>query len=260
LDWVYDDGGREAAGFKGDADDCTVRAIAIATGLPYHAVYLDLTRRMKMRARRKGKPTVGVKVSPRNGVPIEVSKEFMAERGWQWVPTMSIGSGTTVHLREDELPDGRVIARVSKHVCAVIDGVVRDTFDPSRDGQRAVYGYWVPDDRGGRPVPGAEEERMSEKRVRISRRFLLYLSGTGAWNKREDDPELYDVLVKVKAAPEAKDHSTTLPLDDAERAVLYHYADYFANACGDAAGPDDMDSLADLNAARAAMRQLERLA
>jgi hypothetical protein len=32
---------------------------------------------------------------------------------------------------------------VSKHYCAVIDGVIHDTSDPSRDGTRCVYGYWI---------------------------------------------------------------------------------------------------------------------
>jgi hypothetical protein len=40
--WVYDDGGRTAAGFKGEVDDCAVRAIAIATGTSYREVYGDL--------------------------------------------------------------------------------------------------------------------------------------------------------------------------------------------------------------------------
>jgi hypothetical protein len=28
-------------------------------------------------------------------------------------------------------------------LCAVIDGVIHDTFNPSRGGSRCVYGYWV---------------------------------------------------------------------------------------------------------------------
>jgi hypothetical protein len=39
LPWVYDDGGRYAAGFRPrDVGDCVTRAIAIATGKPYPAV------------------------------------------------------------------------------------------------------------------------------------------------------------------------------------------------------------------------------
>ena len=57
---------------------------------------------------------------------------------------MGIGTGTTVHLAVGELPDGPVIAALSKHMCAVIDGVVQDTYDPTREGTRCVYGYYTP--------------------------------------------------------------------------------------------------------------------
>jgi hypothetical protein len=39
LSFQYDDGGREAAGFKGSTGDCAVRASAIASGRPYKEVY-----------------------------------------------------------------------------------------------------------------------------------------------------------------------------------------------------------------------------
>jgi hypothetical protein len=51
-------------------------------------------------------------------------------------------AGFKVHLREGELPSARLIVRVSKHVTAVIDGVIHDTADPGRDGWRCVYGYY----------------------------------------------------------------------------------------------------------------------
>lgn len=55
---------------------------------------------------------------------------------------MQIGQGCEVHLRADELPPGRLIVSVSKHVTAVINGVIHDTHDPSRDGTRCVCGYF----------------------------------------------------------------------------------------------------------------------
>jgi hypothetical protein len=55
---------------------------------------------------------------------------------------MAIGQGCKVHLRATELPAGRLIVQVSKHLVAVIDGVIRDTSDPSRGGKRCVYGYY----------------------------------------------------------------------------------------------------------------------
>jgi hypothetical protein len=56
---------------------------------------------------------------------------------------MGIGTGCKVHLRDGELPMGRLIVKVSKHVVAVIDGVINDTHDPSRNGTRCVYGYYT---------------------------------------------------------------------------------------------------------------------
>jgi hypothetical protein len=158
IAFAQDDGGRGAAGFKGSAGDCVCRAIAIATDKPYREVYEELTarttawldepargkrqRRAKERANRSG-------ASPRNGVWPEVSRRYLADLGWSWVPTMSIGSGCTVHVRAGELPPGRLILKLSGHFAAVIDGVLHDTHDCSRGGTRCVYGYWQRGPRGG---------------------------------------------------------------------------------------------------------------
>jgi hypothetical protein len=126
--FVYDDGGRAAAGYKGDAGDCATRAVAIATGISYVEVYKALAK------------LAGQTV--RNGTPPNATKRYLADLGWTWTPTMEIGSGCQVHLRADELPSGRLIVRCSKHWVAVIDSVIHDTHDPSRGGTRCVYGYW----------------------------------------------------------------------------------------------------------------------
>ena len=42
LKFVNNDGGRAAAGYRGQAGDCVVRSIAIVTGLPYQKIYNDL--------------------------------------------------------------------------------------------------------------------------------------------------------------------------------------------------------------------------
>ena len=56
---------------------------------------------------------------------------------------MQIGSGCKLKLSEAELPKGGIISRVSRHICAVIDGVLYDTYDCSRDGSQCVYEYWI---------------------------------------------------------------------------------------------------------------------
>ena len=59
----------------------------------------------------------------------------------KWVPTMQIGSGCKIHLRADELPSGRIICRLSKHLTAVIDGIVNDTYNPARERTLIEYGH-----------------------------------------------------------------------------------------------------------------------
>jgi hypothetical protein len=43
MKFVFHDGGRAAAGFKGGTNDCLCRSISIIAGLPYHEVYDALT-------------------------------------------------------------------------------------------------------------------------------------------------------------------------------------------------------------------------
>jgi len=135
----YNDGGREAAGYKGKAGDCVTRAIAIATGKPYQEVY-DAINGMSA-SERTGSRKRG-KSNARTGVYKNTTRKYMESLGWKWIPTMQIGSGCKVHLKADELPAGRLVVSVSKHMVAVIDGVINDTFDPSRNGTRCVYGYF----------------------------------------------------------------------------------------------------------------------
>jgi|SRR5262245_1678553 len=136
----YNDGGREAAGFKGKTGDCVTRAIAIATGMPYLDVYAlvnEAGRDERAPTKRRGRRS-----SARTGVRKPTTRQILAGLGWYWTPTMQIGQGCKVHLRASELPPGRLVVQVSKHLVAVIDGVIHDTFDPSRRGRRCVYGYW----------------------------------------------------------------------------------------------------------------------
>ena len=135
MKYVYDDGGRSEAGYKGITGDCVVRSIAIASGIPYKKVYKDLFDVAKEKKVKKA--------SPRNGVGKKVYHDYILKLGFEWVPKMKIGSGCTTHLRDGELPKGNLIASCSKHLVAVIDGVIHDTYDPSRDGTRCVYGYYI---------------------------------------------------------------------------------------------------------------------
>ncbi len=141
MKWVYDDGGRQAAGFKGNAGDCVVRAVTIASEFPYMEVYRALSNGCKTQRRTKRSSPHS---SARDGVNTKRKwfKDYMASIGFVWKPTMHIGSGCKVHLHDGELPNGRLVVAVSKHYTAVIDGVIYDTHDPQREQGRCVYGYW----------------------------------------------------------------------------------------------------------------------
>lgn len=153
MRFVFDDGGRAAAGYTGKAGDCVCRSICIATGLPYQDVYDRLAEgNATQRRRRACKTAFGVRPTgdkrPRSAAQGISTKrkwfnDYMESLGFTWVPTMRVGQGCKVHLRDGELPLGRLVVSVSKHMCAVIDGVLHDTHDCSRDGTRCVYGYYT---------------------------------------------------------------------------------------------------------------------
>jgi hypothetical protein len=137
MKWIEDDGGRKAAGFKGDAGDCVCRAVAIATGKPYKEIYEEIAKLNK----DHGRPA-----SARNGLDKDLTKIYLNSLGFKWKATMKIGQGCKVHMREEELPSGTIIVKLSKHIACVKDKVLHDTYDCSRDGTRCVYGYWYKED------------------------------------------------------------------------------------------------------------------
>ena len=139
----YNDGGRANAGYKGKTGDCVCRSIAIVTGLPYQQVYdylsdgnfnQTLSKRQKVKRSKSASGGINVKRKWFN--------DYMKSLGFEWVSVMGIGTGCTTHLKSDELPSGKIICVLSGHYTSVIDGVINDTYDPSRNGTRCVYAYW----------------------------------------------------------------------------------------------------------------------
>lgn len=170
MEFIHDDGGRADAGYKGTTGDCATRAIAVAAQMPYKEAYILVNQFGQQERTSKRKRS---KSSARTGVYSATMRRIMSHLGWKWTPTMTIGSGCRVHLVADELPPGRLIASVSKHYTAIIDGVIHDTYNPSERGttiyplnymgnipagavrlengngyayspERCVYGYWTP--------------------------------------------------------------------------------------------------------------------
>jgi hypothetical protein len=46
-------------------------------------------------------------------------------------------------LRADELPPGRLIVEVHRHLVAVIDGLVHDTYNSGGAGRRPVKAFYI---------------------------------------------------------------------------------------------------------------------
>jgi hypothetical protein len=142
--WVRDNGGRDHAG---DRNDCVIRAIAIAAGKPYREVHSALiaataqyvkTSRSRVagyiRQSRRGRY-----FDPANGSYAEIYRPYLESIGWQYTATKA----RKVRLRADMLPAGRLIVRVHRHLTAVINGTIHDTFNSGRAGHRPVIGYFA---------------------------------------------------------------------------------------------------------------------
>jgi hypothetical protein len=146
--WVRTDGGRRAAGYHRVRGGCVPRAIAIATGKPYREVHNALvaatlhyveTHRNRVTGwirRSRG----GRSFDPANGSYDEIYGPYLESIGWRFTSTKDHDK---VRLRADELPSGRLIVRVHRHLVAVIDGMVHDTWNCAGAGRRPVSGYYA---------------------------------------------------------------------------------------------------------------------
>jgi len=152
VEFRKDDGGRAAAGFKGSAGDCGVRAAAIVTQTDYRAVYDALHVRQRTYRERSRKKHVKAKpASPRNGVWKEVMHGHMTEAGATWIPLAEVG-GTVVRVIDiaERWPQGRIVMRLARHYSAMVDGVNFDTWP--QHPQKRVYGIWIIPGKEGRGV------------------------------------------------------------------------------------------------------------
>jgi len=128
MEFKFNDGGRKAAGYKGTAGDCGARAMAIALGLDYQAVYKELAQANADNGRAK---------SARNGINKDIYSEVLKRYGWVWCKAPQF-SGRKA--RCSDMPTGVVIAKQAHHFVAVIDGTANDVWNCT---ERMVYGYWA---------------------------------------------------------------------------------------------------------------------
>ena len=118
IGYQYHDGGRLSAGYKGnDAGDCVVRALAIATGGDYRELYREMARANK---------DVSGKRSARNGVGIKAYGPVYERHGFVKV---KLPRGAKPTYTEAYETYGDCIVHTTRHICAIVGGKLRDTFD-----------------------------------------------------------------------------------------------------------------------------------
>jgi hypothetical protein len=143
MDIKYNDGGRQDAGYRGTTGDCVCRSIAIASGRPYKEVYDALALGNRNQRRTKREPYRRVRTAG-DGISVHRKwfKEYMTSLGFEWISTAALGLGNKVHLNANELPSGRLVVLIHRHMVAVIDGIINDVQDYSKGGTTWVKGYW----------------------------------------------------------------------------------------------------------------------
>ena len=133
IDYRYDDGGRAAAGYRGKTGDCVVRAIAICAREDYRAVYLTMAQHMKRsgyaasgnayatRERNRKAPRRRGQLTARR-----VQDRVLEAYGFRRVrlPAGERPTFTEAHRRY-----GDCVVGTTKHMAAIVDGALRDTFD-----------------------------------------------------------------------------------------------------------------------------------
>lgn len=133
LEYTFNDGGRAEAGYVGDTGDCVVRAIAIAEQRDYEQV-----RRELMEYNRKYASTsrsrIAKKIQKRGATTRRgnwdvVYRKMLADHGWVRHSKIRVGDPARCYMVKSDIPPGRVILKVRKHVVACVDHVINDTFD-----------------------------------------------------------------------------------------------------------------------------------
>ena len=149
INFVFDDGGRIKAGFKGHgAGDCHVRSLCIATGLGYRKVYEHIAKTFK----KHGYPqsgdaqTVGrARKGKRN--PRKIQDDIMGNFGLEKV---KLGKGTRPTYTEAYEEFGNCVVTTTGHICTIRDNALRDTFDGRtyewefETKERKARSIWIP--------------------------------------------------------------------------------------------------------------------
>lgn len=153
IDYIYNDGGRQDAGFRGEAGDCVVRAIAIAGELDYQMVYDTMANEMKANGYAKSGNNYVTndrnRKTPRKRGQLnakKVQEKVLVEFGFNKV---KMGNGCKPTYSEAFREHGTCIVSTSHHMAALKNGALQDLFDGREydygdiAGERKAMSIWV---------------------------------------------------------------------------------------------------------------------
>ena len=160
LEYIEDDGGRSAAGFKGRTGDCLTRAISIATGESYRKVYDAVGEQMKKHGyarsgnayAQSGKAAAAVRAKGRSRRPRTIQDDVLRLFGFAKVDAKK-PNGTCYTYEQAHRRYGTCIVTTTKHYATLKNGALRDTFDGrTYDFQEADLTGYVTMERKARSI------------------------------------------------------------------------------------------------------------
>ena len=126
--FVRNDGGREEAGYKLKRD-CVTRAITIATGRRYRAVFRDME--------------VECGKNPGTGLHHQDYSKHLFRDKWSYIKL----DFNNARYSKKYLPDGiTLLVRTNRHLSCVLDGVLNDTWNcaVTRTGRpKKIKGFFI---------------------------------------------------------------------------------------------------------------------
>ena len=132
IGYVYNDGGRRAAGFKGNTGDCVPRAIAIVTGQPYIDVYKTMAAEMKANgyaASGNAYATTKPKAGKRKRGQLKAKDVQHKVKAMFGLTRVKLPKGPRPTYSQAFDTYGPCLVGTTHHVAAVVDGALHDLFD-----------------------------------------------------------------------------------------------------------------------------------
>lgn len=135
IGFIENDGGREAAGYKGTTGDCMARAAAIVTGHSYQSVYDSVAEFMASHGlaksanaylhtrRQQAKNGNGKRV--KNGKQLQF--DWLIQYGFEKIKLPQRGERPT--FTEAWHDYGDCVITTTKHIAALRDGALQDLWD-----------------------------------------------------------------------------------------------------------------------------------